>query len=394
MGGSVKIALVALPEPEETAVEPPLPLAYIAAMLEQQRHIVRIYDLALCDAVSLAEALAPLRTFRPHIVAIAATDPRAAAAANAALSSSGAAVLYLGSALRSFVPGQTIASTIWRLERQTAAEDDQNLIFSTLLALDDELDALPFPARHLLPLEQYPLSTPTGALQTTLLAGQIVGGKLVPRNPALVIAELQSIAREHGVHHVQFLDPPLTYDLVWLRELLYDLADADLGMGWEGAVRHQSLSPELLDLFRRAGCEALCFEFNAVDVLDSREERAALSGLVAQAHELGMWVRAQIELAPPYGAISALVDMSATFGLDDVRFNVKQRAATSEAERPEPTDVAEMAHERYRSRRSRQLFIQRFGPQLGPMLWRAGRAGLLGRAWQYYADGVAERAPA
>ncbi len=161
-------------------------------------------------------------------------------------------------------------------------------------------------------------------------------------------------------------------------------------------MRHQCLSSELLDLFRRAGCEALCFEFNAVDVLDSREQRAALSELVAHAHELGMWVRAQIELAPPYGAVSALVDMSATFGLDDVRFNVSQRAVAqeqAEAERPESIDLAEMAHLRYRSRRSRQLFIQRFGPQLGPMLWRAGRAGLLGRAWQYYADGAADRAP-
>src|SRR5262245_52433139 len=101
-------------------------------MLEQQRHIVRIYDLALCDAVSLAEALAPLRTFRPHIVAIAATDPRAATAAAAALGGSGAAVLQLGSALRTFAPGQTIASTVWQLDQQPAAENDQNLIFSTL----------------------------------------------------------------------------------------------------------------------------------------------------------------------------------------------------------------------------------------------------------------------
>jgi hypothetical protein len=109
-----------------------------------------------------------------------------------------------------------------------------------------------------------------------------------------------------------------------------------------------------------------------------------------------MWVRAQIELEVPYGAIPALVDMSATFGLDDVRFSVHQPVAAQEqpeAERPEPEDVAEMAHLRYRSRRSRQLFIKRFGPQLGPMLWRAGRAGLLGRTWQYYADGVGDRVP-
>lgn len=391
----MKVALVALPQPEDIPAAPPLPLAYAAAMLEQQRHIVRIYDLALCDAVSLVEALAPLRTFRPHIVAIAATDQRATLAAKAALQGCGATVLHLGATLRAFVPDQTIASVFWRLVEQPVAEDDQNLIFSTLLGLDDELDALPFPARHLLPLERYSLAAPTGELQTTVLAGQLASsGEIIPRTPGLVVAELHSIAREHGIHHVLFLDPPLTHDLAWLREMFYDLTAADLGIGWEGAVRHQRLSPELLDLAWRAGCEALCFQFRAAEVLDSRDERATLLGLVAHAHELGIWVRAQIELEPPYGAIPALVDMSATFGLDDVRFSVKQSTAAqpAEAERPEPADLAEMAHLRYRSRRRRQLFIQRFGPQLGPMLWRAGLAGLLGRAWQYYADGAADRA--
>ena len=43
----MRIALVALDYGHDSAVEPPLPLAYLAALLEQQRQIVRIYDLAL-----------------------------------------------------------------------------------------------------------------------------------------------------------------------------------------------------------------------------------------------------------------------------------------------------------------------------------------------------------
>ena len=46
-----------------------------------------------------------------------------------------------------------------------------------------------------------------------------------------------------------------------------------------------------------------------------------------------------------------------------------------------------MVQSRYRTSRSRQFFIERFGPRMGPMLWRVGRAGLLGRTWQRYADG-------
>jgi hypothetical protein len=391
----VKIALVALPQFDYTPVSPPLPLAYIAAILEQQRHIVRIYDLALCDALSFDEAAALLRVFRPHVVAIAA-DARATADVRALLKGCDAPIMNLGVGLRAFAPEQTAVQALWRMDEQPVAEYEQNVICNALLALDEDLDALPFPARHLLPLEQYPLRTPTGELQTTLLAGQPGGesGALL-RGPSQIVAEIRSIAREHAIRHVAFLDPLLTHDMAWLRDLLAHLMAADLGVSWEGCVRHEHLTPELLHDFRRAGCEVLCFQFDAAEVLDTRAGRAALSAVVEQAHELGMLVRAEIELAPPYDAILALVDLSATFGLDDARFNVRARAAAPAraAEHPAIEQVAEMARSRYRSRRSRQFFIERFGPQLGPMLWRVGRSGLLGRTWQSYANGnIAEHA--
>jgi len=392
----VKIALVAPPQPEDIPIMPPLPLAYAAALLEQQRHIVRIYDLPLCGAVGLAEALAPLRAFRPHVVAVASEDPQSTAAIRQALARCETTIIHLGVALRTFAPNQTVVQALWQMDEQADAEDEQNVIFNALLALDDDLDELPFPARHLLPLEYYPLHTPSNELQTTILTGQHGADEAVLlRGPTHIVAELRSIAREHGIRHVVFLGPPLTDDLAWLREMLYHLMAADLGMGWEARVRYQHMLPDLLQLFQRAGCEALGLQFNAVEVLDSRDKRAALSAAVEHAHELGMFVRAHIELEPPYDAIPALVDMSATFGLDDVRFSVQMRLTLqhrAESTRAAPAAVAEMAHSRYQSRRSRQFFIERFGPQLGPMLWRVGRAGLLGRTWQRYADGSADRA--
>ena len=42
----------------------------LVAVLEHQRHIVRIYDLALTPDVPLAVALRPLQTFRPQVVMV------------------------------------------------------------------------------------------------------------------------------------------------------------------------------------------------------------------------------------------------------------------------------------------------------------------------------------
>lgn len=383
----MKIAFIALPQPDDPVITPPLPLTYMAAFLEQQRHIVRIYDLALRGTTSVEAALGPLRAFRPHIIVVT-NGQDLAAATQAARTACDAPILRLGGAMREAPPAQAVAQALWQLDEQPSDANEQSVIFSALLALDDDLDALPFPARHLLPLEQYPLFTPSGELQTPVLVAQQVGpNTIIPRRPSLVAAELRSITREHGIRHFVFPDPPLTADPAWLGDLLYHLATSDLGIGWEGRVRHESLTPDMLRMCRKAGCEVLCFEFDALEVLDSKEARTALSEAVEQAHRHGIGVRARIQLQPPYGAVPALVDMSATFGLDDVRFIVRQRAAQALGDGLALEDVAEMARSRYRSSRSRQFFIERFGPQLGPMLWRVGRAGLLGRTWQRYADG-------
>src|SRR5689334_17463276 len=104
IGGLVKIAIIALPQQEKSndRVAPPLPLCYMAALLEQQRHIIRIYDLALEPRVPIAEALSPLRIFRPQMVVIAADDPIQVAAVEAALDGWGIKVVQLATSLREF----------------------------------------------------------------------------------------------------------------------------------------------------------------------------------------------------------------------------------------------------------------------------------------------------
>lgn len=386
---AMKIAFIALPN-EDTWITPPLPVAYLGALLEQQRHIVRMYDLALREGTTPAEILSSVQAFRPHIIVIAGNNAAACAPIEAALSALPACIVLLNLNLRSAAPAQALACALWSLEKPSDPTDEQSVIFEALMDLDDDLDALPFPARHLLSLEQYPLFTPLGELQTTLLTGQQFGAdSYIPRNPALIVAELRSVAREHGIHHFIFQGPLLTADAVWLQDLLYHLTTSDVGIGWEGRADYRQLNSEVLRLCRRAGCERLCLPLDARDVLESKETRAALFRLVEQAHALGITIRAQIELNPSYTAMPMLVDIAATFGLDDVQFSMA--AAPTEQQRSdisiELEHITEMVQSRYRSSVSRQFFIERFGPRMGPILWRAGRSGLLGRAWQRRADG-------
>lgn len=368
-------------------------MAYIAALLEQQRHIVRVYDLALTPMLPLASALAPLRAFRPHLVVIASAFSSLTAQVEELLQDCGAKILHLGTSLREQAPGQSVAHALWRMNERAQMQDEQTVIFEALLALNDDLDRLPFPARHLLSLEQYALFTLAGELQTNVLLGQRLSDyDIMVRQPAHVIAELQSVVRECGIRHFVFPFCPVQGYGEWLYAFLEQLVAADLEIAWEACVDYSLTDAGLLRLFRQAGCEALGLEFTAGDVLASHETRQVISTFVDLAHEAGICVRAHVHLEPLFSTMPAVVDLSATLNLDDVEFSVCRERAVGQAtslasEHVTLDDVTEMARSRYRSSRSRQFFVERFGPQIGPMLWRVGRSGLLGRTWWRYANG-------
>ena len=392
----MKIAFIAFPNHTDTTVTPPLAVGYLAALLEQQRHLVRIYDLALHDGLPVAECLLPLRAFRPHVAVVVTNDAEVIANVECALAGCNVLLMPLGLNMRAATPGQAVAQALWQMDQLNQLEDERSVIFEALVSLDTDLDALPFPARHLLPLEQYPLFTPMGDLQTTVLTGQQFDAEsIVPRAPTQIVAELHSVSREYGIRHFVFTGPLLSADMNWLHSFLGHLATSELGISWEGSARYDCLNANLLRTFRRAGCEVLCLPLDVAEVLGAKGAREALMDMINQAHELGIAVRAQIQLDQSYAAMPSLIDVAATFGLDDVRFRVPQTVARGQRYASDVVgleNVTEIVQSRYRSRLSRQFFIERFGPRMGPMLWRVGRSGLLGRTWQRYADGAEEPA--
>jgi hypothetical protein len=377
----VKIAIVATSSDECACEAPPLPLGYVAAWLEQQRHIVRIYDLALPVGGAAHELIENIRAFRPHALLIVSERQQQAASVQRELADLSASCLVVTADLRQTTPVQA-AQVLAQLD-QPALVGEQKVIADALAALSADLDDLPVPARHLLPIERYRLLSPSGALQTNLLIGQTIEGRAVLRNPRMIIAELRSLVHEHGIWHIVFQGLQINEDAAWLHDFLYSLMMARLGVSWEAHAGFDSLTPELLRTCRRAGCEGITIEFDAMKVLDSPSARQALGAAVREARALEMRVGGHVALAPRYSSIPALVDVSATFGLDDVRFSIQPDASGADVAVP----ALDLARSRYRALRSRQRLVERFGAYLGPMIWRVGRTGLLGRAWQRYSVG-------
>lgn len=358
------MALIALPCQGKPAV-PPLTLAYIATLLEQRRHIVRIYDLGLDPETPVSAAVQPLRSFRPQVVIVAGEQEEQLGLASAALRDDLACQVVPLPMSRSGLDAiQSCAAALSCIDR-LKGEKGRGEPSPTQLGLDE----LPFPARHLLSLESYSLRAVGGELQTTVvIAGLDSAGEVLMRSPTQVIAELRSVSQEFGLRHFRIADVPVTIDRAWLLEFSTRLRDAGLGVGWEADADAERLDEQLLAHMARSGCESLTFHLDAASVFESTAARAQLNKVVAAARESQIFVRAHVKLEPPYESVPALVDVAATFGLDDVRFDVAQSDAVSVG--ADGSQLKAMARQIYDAGRDRQRFVNRFGPALGNLIWK------------------------
>ncbi|NTV62911.1 MAG: hypothetical protein HGA65_05155 [Oscillochloris sp.] len=361
------MALIALPDKSSRPI-PPLTLAYIATLLEQRRHIVRIYDLALDPEPSLSAAFQPLRSFRPQVLVVAGHQPETLSAAVDALHQDHHQHVLPVQMSRSGLDANLICNGViqW-IDRQRNGSDGAPQAMLDVQSLND----LPFPARHLLSLESYDLRAVGGELQTIVLIAGLdpqSSGAIMLRSPMQIVAELRSVSEEFGLRHYSFPDVSITTDHAWLVELLTRLCDAQLNISWEASADADQLSEALSGHMARAGCEAMTLHLRAASVFESVDVRSRVRQAVTTAREQGVFVRAHVRLEPPYEAVAHLVDVAATFNVDDVRFEVVNTGAAGDAS--DSSQVTKLARQIYDAGRDRQRFINRFGPALGNLIWK------------------------
>lgn len=138
----------------------------------------------------------------------------------------------------------------------------------------EDLDKLPFPARHLLNMEKYfgleashgerrksrfsPIVTSRGcpAGCTFCSAHRVWGKRFRPRSAENVIAEMKHIKEKYGIEEIMFEDDNTTLD-VQRAEKLFDLMIKEkLNFIWDtpNGIAAWTLSERLLDKMKESGC--------------------------------------------------------------------------------------------------------------------------------------------
>jgi magnesium-protoporphyrin IX monomethyl ester (oxidative) cyclase len=182
----------------------------------------------------------------------------------------------------------------------------------------EDLDSLPFPARHLLPMKQFfeaakkiPISGNLKKPSVRMLTSRgcpfgcifcsnniVMGKKWRARSAENVIAEIEQIVKTYGVRQIDFLDDNIAFNRKRLETICDLLVQKHLRIEWctPNGVRADSLDAELLAKMRASGCQKILVapesgvQHVVDDIIKKKQDLKRVEDVVSSAHKLGIKV--------------------------------------------------------------------------------------------------------
>ena len=350
---------------------PPLGLGYLAAVLEQVGHRVAITDAAV-ERLDVRSLLRRLVDQAPNLVGITATTTVIPSA------------LELARGLREWLPGCRVViggphvsghpellldnpaldcGVVGEGEitlRELAAAFDGGspieAIPGVVLARDgvlhrapprallEDLDTLPMPARHLLPLDAYrPLPNDQRSLPKTsaiLSRGcpsacifcdkRTFGSRYRAFSPPRVVAELHELADRWGMRDVAFVDSTFTPTRARVEAVLDAMEAQPAACSWTASCRADVLDRGLFERMRDVGCWRIRVAIESGDpgILSTIRKgvtKEQFAHTVHTAHDLGVQVKGFFmvgHIGETPRTLDASVRFACSLPLDDVTVQI------------------------------------------------------------------------
>lgn len=296
----MKITLVNPPYPSKAHSHPPfipLGIAYLGAVAEKEGHEVNVID---CQAERLDydSFRQKLSQKTPDVVGVTATTLLYSSAKRIitiAKETHSDCVTILGGSHASFwdenalkecpsldavVRREGEATFLEILSKIRKKEGFVGVLGSTIrkdgqiLRNEDRpfienLDELPFPAYHLLPLSAFhrmgktifPLTTSRGCVYWCDFCSTVrmFGKGYRMRSPTNVVDEMEKLHKAYGESQFTFYDDAFTVNHDHTKELCRELKNRNLNVKWDCETRVDMVNKELLQTMRDAGCMAVWF---------------------------------------------------------------------------------------------------------------------------------------
>lgn len=256
---------------------PPLGLAYLASVLEKEGNEVKIMDMAV-DGISVDMFISLIEEFRPNVAGITATTPIVENAYKLIkiIKNHTDSRILMGGAHVTALPNEAIergADAVLRGEAEITIFKalKRNGIFEPIYI--DDLDSLPFPARHLLPMKKYrfffsrriPLTniiTSRGCIFNCVFCNkQVSGYRFRARSPQNVVDEMEHLVNEFGIREIHISDDAFTLDEKRAIDICNEIIKRKLDLTFfpHNGIRVDTVTEPLLEAMKKAGFYSLPF---------------------------------------------------------------------------------------------------------------------------------------
>ena len=286
---------MAPPYPLEEAPAPPLGVTYVAAAFEAAGAEVRIFDY-IVSRYTPEKLGQQIDAFRPDILgatSVTLNFPGAAEIVCAAKRHRPSLLTIMGGPHVSFsaertlndYPGidlivagegeRTIAELManrcdtgkWSQIPGLVFRRDGRIVDTGPRPFIEDLDTLPLPARHLLPLSRYQalgysisIITSRGCPYSCIFCQgrRMVGNRVRLRKAALVVDEIAEIL-SYGIDRINVADDLFVSSRGKVREVCDEILKRGLKFAWSAFARVNTVDLETLKLMREAGCDSISF---------------------------------------------------------------------------------------------------------------------------------------
>lgn len=311
----MKICLVNAPYREEvygdvkdvSLLDVPLGICYLASVLIQAGYEVSLTD-ADAEKLKIIDISKKLEKENPDIIGLTCTTPMVSSVKKTAETLKNAfseAKIIVGGPHVTAVPEDllkekyidvavigegehTLVELVKLIEENKslrnckgiAFKEDGKIIRTESRPLICDIDALPIPARHLLPYEKYKHSdlierktkknyanimSSRGCPYKCIFCGSrtTFGGVVRFRNPKLVVDEIEECYNKLNVGIFGFSDDTLTVKKEHITEICNEILKRKLDISWIAQARVNTVDKEMLQLMKKAGCSAVHYGYES-----------------------------------------------------------------------------------------------------------------------------------
>ncbi|MBI4683934.1 MAG: radical SAM protein [Nitrospirae bacterium] len=277
---------------QEDIIVPPLGIAYLAAVLEKKGYKVSVTD-AFAEMLDINSLEDRIKAFAPDVVGITGMTPVIDNAFRVArISKKHARHVVLGGPHVS-VTGSKIFEQCPDVDYAIQGEGENSFLFLIealgsgkdisdvpgLITRDlrnppaqfiDDLDTLPFPARHLLPNDKYRYILSSGRM-TTMFTSRgcpyhcifcdkaVFGSKWRARSASNILDEAELAVKDFKINSIIFYDDLFTLQKDRVKEICEGMLQRDIRIEWKCEGRVNMVDDEALRMMEKAGCSMIAY---------------------------------------------------------------------------------------------------------------------------------------